>query len=166
MSRSRGSGGGSPWEKAGGFGGRHAPQWSHDQKILKLIKNRKSNIAQIYIYLYITGSPISQVQGGRLESSRSDPGGKNVIFVNRDHSCPWHASHLRSRLRKERIWESVQRPKMMVLLRTSFKNHIVDKLADWTASTTFLGGLQASNSGPKAFILVSPWGIRLLFAIF
>ena len=48
--RSRGSGGGSPQEKAGRFGGRHAPQYSHDQKNIKIDQNRKSNIVNISIY--------------------------------------------------------------------------------------------------------------------
>ena len=54
--RSRGSGGGSPREKAAGFGGRHAPQWSHDQTNIqinivlkqKLIQRQSQKVAEVW----------------------------------------------------------------------------------------------------------------------
>ena len=46
--RSRGPGGGSPREKARGFGGRHAPQCPHDQKNIKINKKSKIKILEIF----------------------------------------------------------------------------------------------------------------------
>ena len=54
----------------------------------------------------------------------------------------------------------------MILLQTSLKNHISAGFAHGTALITCLDGLQASSSGPRAFIFVLPRELPVVLSEF
>ena len=54
----------------------------------------------------------------------------------------------------------------MILLRISFKNHILEGFAHWTAPPLCLDSLRVFNRGSRALTFTPPWGFLLPFAGF
>ena len=120
----------------------------------------------IYIYLYITGKPISRVQAGRLQTSVAGSGVKNVNFWSPDWPCALEACLLLPPMQNPNTWEHLQTRKIVFLLGRSFKNHTSSVFRVLIASTSLLDAFQPAKGRPKMVIRAPPWRLRAPFASF